>query len=74
MIEVKKVSKIYKPSKGITVEALKEVNFNLPNKGMVFILGRSGSGKSTALHLLGGLDGVSSGEIIIDGKPAKDFS
>ena len=40
---------------------------------MVFILGRSGAGKSTFLNLLGGLDKADSGEIRIDGKSSKEF-
>ena len=35
---------------------------------MVFILGKSESGKSTLLNLIGGIDKESSGEIIVDGK------
>ena len=35
---------------------------------MSFIVGKSGSGKSTLLNLLGGLDGATSGDIIVNGK------
>ena len=63
MITFSKVSKTYMPKKGVPVEALKEVSFSLPDKGLFFILGRSGSGKSTALHLLGGLDSATGGDI-----------
>ena len=41
---------------------------------MVFITGKSGSGKSTLLNLIGMLDSYTSGDIIVDGKHAKDFS
>lgn len=74
MITFSKVSKTYTPKKGVPVEALKEVSFSLPDKGLFFILGRSGSGKSTALHLLGGLDSAKGGDIIVDGKSTKDFT
>ncbi len=50
MITFSKVSKTYTPKKGVPVEALKEVSFSLPDKGLFFILGRSGSGKSAALR------------------------
>lgn len=66
MIEVKNLVKIYK-SKAETCEALKGVDFVLPNKGLVFILGKSGSGKSTLLNMLGGLDCVSDGDILVNG-------
>lgn len=74
MIEFRKVVKIYKPKKGVPVEALKEVSFSLPDTGLFFILGRSGSGKSTALHLLGGLDAATDGDILVNGKSTKDFT
>ena len=74
MITFSKVSKTYMPKKGVPVEALKEVSFSLPDKGLFFILGRSGSGKSTALHLLGGLDSATGGDILVDGKSTKDFT
>lgn len=37
------------------VEALKGVSFKLPSAGLVFILGKSGCGKTTLLNILGGL-------------------
>lgn len=74
MIEFSKLSKTYSIKNGVPVKALKNVSFCLPDRGLIFILGRSGSGKSTALHLLGGLDTCTEGEIIIDGKSTKHFS
>ncbi len=73
MLEIKNLSKIYKPKKGVPVTALKNVNLKLADTGMVFLLGKSGSGKSTLLNLLGGLDRYDSGEIIINGVSSKDF-
>jgi len=74
MLEIKNVTKKYKPKKGVPVIALDNVSLNLQEKGMVFVLGKSGSGKSTLLNVLGGLDKYDSGEIIIKGKSSKDFS
>ncbi|MDE5910846.1 MAG: ATP-binding cassette domain-containing protein, partial [Clostridia bacterium] len=73
MLELKNLTRTYKPKKGVPVQALKNVSLSFEDKGMVFILGKSGSGKSTLLNLIGGLDFVDSGEIIIDGKSSKDF-
>ncbi len=73
MLEVKKLTKIYKPKKGVPVTALGGVTLKFPEKGMVFLLGKSGSGKSTLLNLLGGLDVYDDGEIIIKGVSSKDF-
>ena len=74
MIKLNGVTKGYISKSKQRVDALKGVNFELPNKGMVFILGKSGSGKSTLLNLLGGLDSPSNGEIIVDGVSMKDFT
>ena len=73
MLEIKNLSKVYKPKKGVPVTALNNISLKLPDRGMVFLLGKSGSGKSTLLNLLGGLDRYTSGEIIINGVSSKDF-
>ena len=73
MIEFKNVSKIYKAKKGVETKALNNINLKIGNKGMVFIVGKSGSGKSTMLNLLGGLDNVTSGELLINNKNISKF-
>ena len=72
-IVVKKLEKIYKEKGGADVRALKDISFNLPDTGMIFILGKSGCGKSTLLNILGGIDGFDGGDVIIDGKSIKDY-
>lgn len=73
MIEFKNVSKIYKAKKGAETRALNNINLKIGNKGMVFIVGKSGSGKSTILNILGGLDTVTSGELLINDKNISNF-
>lgn len=73
MLEIKNLTKIYRPKRGVPVKALDNVSLKFPDKGMVFILGKSGSGKSTLLNVLGGLDSFSEGEFIIKGEAAKGF-
>lgn len=74
MITLSNVSKTYAVKKGAGVKALDNISLDFGEHGLVFILGKSGSGKSTILNCLGGLEYIDSGEIIIKGKSSKDFS
>lgn len=62
MFRLKEVSKIYK-SKKTSKAALDGVSVTLPEKGLVFVIGKSGSGKSTFLNLVSGLDKPTVGDI-----------
>ena len=73
IIEFKNVEKIYKSGDHI-LKAMDNVNFTIDEGEFVVILGPSGAGKSTLLNLLGGLDTVSSGEIIVKGNHVENFS
>ena len=74
MLELRNLTKKYSTKNGQDVVAINDVSLTFEEKGMVFLLGKSGSGKSTMLNLIGGLDTPDSGEIIIKGKNCKDFS
>jgi putative ABC transport system ATP-binding protein len=52
---------------GGAAEALRGVSLSVAQGEFLAIMGSSGSGKSTMLHLLGGLDQPTSGEVVIDG-------
>lgn len=73
MLELKNITKIYK-TKSQEVRALDGINLFFEAKGMVFITGKSGSGKTTMLNVIGALDNFNDGEILIKGKSTKDFT
>ena len=65
IIKFDKVSKIYMIGEK-EYKALDDVSFSIKEGEFVVILGPSGAGKSTLLNLLGGMDKVTSGDIIVD--------
>ena len=73
MIQVKNLTKVYKSKNKSKCIALDNISFNLPDKGLVFIIGKSGSGKSTLLNMLGGLDSVTDGKINVFGNDIHKF-
>ncbi len=66
IIELKNVSKIYQNGTH-EQKALDDVTLAIEEGKFVVILGPSGAGKSTLLNVLGGLDTLSLGNIIVDG-------
>ncbi len=66
-VVLRKVSKVYRQN-AVAVQALTEINLDVPKKDFACLSGPSGSGKSTLLNLIGGLDRPTSGEITVDGK------
>ena len=71
-IEFKEVDKIY-PIGELELKALDKTSFEVEEGELVVILGQSGSGKSTCLNILGGMDSVDSGKVIVDGKDIAKF-
>ncbi len=65
MIELRAVSRSY--GDGKIVNALLEVNLNIPRGERVAVMGPSGSGKSTLLNMVCGLDDPSGGQVLVDG-------
>lgn len=73
LIKFKNVKKTYVVGEK-NFNALDGVTFSIPKGEFVVILGPSGAGKSTLLNLLGGMDKVTSGDIIVDGNNISDYS
>ena len=71
MILLDNVSKYYKGDKK---PALDEVNLHILPKEFVFLVGPSGAGKTTVLNMLGGMDTVTSGTIVLDGREISSLS
>lgn len=72
MLQVKNIVKSYRTGE-FTQVALDNVSLNFRESEFVAILGQSGSGKTTFLNVIGGLDQYDSGDLIINGKSTKDF-
>ena len=54
--------------------ALKNISYNFEKGKMYAIRGRSGTGKTTLLSLISGLERCTEGKIIFDGKDLKDIN
>ncbi|MBQ3566624.1 MAG: ATP-binding cassette domain-containing protein, partial [Oscillospiraceae bacterium] len=72
MLELKNVTKSYTVG-DVTTKALDDVTVSFRKNEFVAILGTSGSGKTTSLNIIGGLDRYDSGDLIINGKSTKMF-
>lgn len=66
MLELREISKSYVTS-ALTQVALDDVSVTFRDNEFVAVLGASGSGKTTMLNVIGGLDHFDSGDLVIDG-------
>ncbi len=67
------VSKIYKTGE-VEIAALKDVNFTIEKGEFCVIVGASGAGKTTILNILGGMDTLTSGKVILDGEEVSTYN
>ncbi|MDS0525233.1 ATP-binding cassette domain-containing protein [Clostridium sp. SHJSY1] len=72
MLQLKGIKKSYTTG-DFTQVALNNVSLNFRKSEFVAILGQSGSGKTTCLNIIGGLDKYDNGDLIINGKSTKEF-
>ena len=72
MLQLCRIKKEYPAGNG-KVEALKGIDLRFRRAEFVSILGPSGCGKTTMLNIIGGLDGYTEGDLIINGRSTKEF-
>ena len=71
-ISFEHVFKEYKTGE-VSVVALKDATFSAEKGEMCVIVGESGAGKTTLLNILGGMDNLTSGKVIVDGEEISAF-
>ena len=69
-VELKKIKKVYDNK----VTAIADANVVIEDKEFAILVGPSGCGKSTLLRMIAGLEEISDGELMIDGKVVNDLS
>ena len=72
-VEFKNVKKIYKSGE-VEIPALNGADFIIEKGEFCVIVGASGAGKTTILNILGGMDSLTSGTVILDGREISAFN
>ncbi len=72
-VSFEQVSKIYKTGE-VEIPALRDVNFQVGQGEFCVIVGASGAGKTTILNILGGMDTLSSGKVLLDGQEISAYN
>lgn len=67
-LEIKHLYKQFS-ARGTTIVALKDINLHVETGELVCAVGASGSGKSTMLRIVAGLEQPTAGEVLVDGQP-----
>ncbi len=57
-----------------TLRAIDDVSFSIQEGKIVVILGPSGAGKSTLLNLIGGMDSITKGSLVVDGQDISNYN
>lgn len=72
-VEFRDVVKQYGSGK-VAIKAVDDMNFTIEKGEFVVIVGPSGAGKTTALNILGGMDKLTSGQVLVDGTDISKYS
>lgn len=72
-VRLKNVSKIYRMGE-VEIRAVDKIEFTIDKGEFVVVVGPSGAGKTTVLNILGGMDTVTSGDVLVDGENIAKYS
>ena len=72
-VKLKNVSKIYRMGE-VEIRAVDNIEFAIDKGEFVVVVGPSGAGKTTVLNILGGMDTVTSGDVLVDGENIAKYS
>lgn len=72
-VQLKNVYKIYKMGE-VEIHAVDGIEFSVDKGEFVVVVGPSGAGKTTVLNILGGMDTVTRGQVLVDGKDIAGYS
>ena len=72
-VRLKNVSKIYRMGE-VEIRAVDNIEFAIDKGEFVVVVGPSGAGKTTVLNILGGMDTVTSGDVLVDGENIAKYS
>lgn len=72
-VEFKNVGKTYKMGE-VEINALHDTSFTVEKGELVVIVGPSGAGKTTLLNILGGMDSLTTGTVILDGREISRYN
>ncbi len=71
-VEFQDVQKVYKSGE-VSISALSGASFTIEKGEFCVIVGASGAGKTTILNILGGMDTLTSGHVVIDGEDISTY-
>lgn len=72
-VEFKGVGKTYSTGE-VSINALHDATFEIEQGELVVIVGPSGAGKTTLLNILGGMDTLSQGRVLLDGEEISSYN
>ena len=72
-VHFENVKKVYKSGE-VEITALRDVNFGIEKGEFCVVVGASGAGKTTILNILGGMDTLTEGRVLLDGREVSAFN